>query len=484
MTSSTLVALKIVCLIIYREEIVELYNLLDGHITDLLKKEHLSHFVLHKVTRYRYLSLGGLISVFIVNFIFNIMPIVKIISNYIHQVQPNYHIFPYPSWFPWPIPFNGIVYRLHFVYETLTSVTVIIVSPGVDSIFVFFVFLMISQLREISYAITHIDEKNGNNIIVKKCINQYCILLKCRDNLEKIYGPIILCLMTTNAIVLCTSIYQISQMQSISIFKIILFFAYITVKLIQTYMYSWCGTHLTMESEECRNAIYAANWYGDKRFMNSIMIMLQQRPLVITACNMSIVSIDIFSKIAFSPGVDSIFAFFIFLMIGELREIAYNITHLKNEHDNNLVIKRCIGQYCKLIKYCDTIQKIYGPIIICLMTTNAIVMCTSMYQITQMHSISILKLSLFFTYMTLKIIQTYMYSWCGTHLTMESEECRNAIYSANWYGDKRFMNAITIMLQQRPLVLTACNLATVSVDIFTKIMNTTISYYFLLKTLE
>ncbi|XP_034934798.1 uncharacterized protein [Chelonus insularis] len=77
-----------------------------------------------------------------------------------------------------------------------------------------------------------------------------------------------------------------------------------------------------------------------------------------------------------------------------------------------------------------------------------------------------------------------MYSWSGTHLTMESEEYMNAIYSANWYGDKHFMTAVVIMLQQKPLILTACNFSNVTIDIFTKILNTTISYYFLLKTLE
>ncbi|XP_034934713.1 odorant receptor 47a-like [Chelonus insularis] len=250
--------------------------------------------------------------------IFNVMSLSKIISNHLHHIQPDHYIFPYPSLFPWPVPFTGLLFRLHFFFESLASLSVIVVTVGVDSIFTFFVFLMVGQLREISYSITHIDKNSDRNNVAKECVRQYCIVLKCRDNLQKIYGPIILCLMTTNAVVLCLTIYQMTQVwiqlivyhsnnllpklafnysiQSFSPLKILLFFTYISLKLIQTYMYSWCGTHLTTESEECRNAIYASNWYGDKRFMTAITIMLQQKPLILTACNFTTVSIDMFTK--------------------------------------------------------------------------------------------------------------------------------------------------------------------------------------------
>ncbi|XP_034934709.1 uncharacterized protein [Chelonus insularis] len=184
-----------------------------------------------------------------------------IILNHINHIQPDHYILPYPSAFPWSVPFTGLIYRLHFLFESLASWAILVLTAGYDSIFIFFVFLMIGKLREISHSLTHIDAKSDSKVIVKRCVSQYCVLLKCRDNLQKIFGPVILCMMATNAIVLCTQMYQMTQ------------------------------------SDAYRNAIYATNWYGDKRFMTAIVIMLQQKPLVLTACNFSIVSIDIFTKI-------------------------------------------------------------------------------------------------------------------------------------------------------------------------------------------
>lgn len=41
-------------------------------------------------------------------------------------------------------------------------------------------------------------------------------------------------------------------------------------------------------------AIYAANWYTNKNLMTSVLIMLAQKPLILTACNFSFVSVDMF----------------------------------------------------------------------------------------------------------------------------------------------------------------------------------------------
>ncbi|XP_034934708.1 odorant receptor 4-like [Chelonus insularis] len=182
--------------------------------------------------------------------------------------------------------------------------------------------------------------------------------------------------------------------------------------------------------------------------------------------------------------LDSLFLFYTFLMIGQLREISYCITHIDDkENSAEKAVEKCVLQYNTLLKCRSNLEKIYGPIILAMIICNAVMLCTLIYQLTQMKTISILKGANFFAFVVTKLLQTFIYSWCGTSLTKESEDYRIAIYSANWYGDKRLMKAIIIMLKQKPLVLTACNFSNVSIDIFTKILNTTISYYFLLKTL-
>lgn len=56
---------------------------------------------------------------------------------------------------------------------------------------------------------------------------------------------------------------------------------------------------ICQQSEDYRDAVYAANWYGDKHFMDSVIITLSQKPLTLTACNFAFVTVDIFVKVFF-----------------------------------------------------------------------------------------------------------------------------------------------------------------------------------------
>ncbi|XP_034934705.1 odorant receptor 9a-like [Chelonus insularis] len=297
MTGFFTISMKMVCLIVHQKEVSELQEVLDEYFVNLLKRKEFSSLILKKLNIYRFLTWNLIIFLLMSTCILLIIPAYTIIYNGIHHVDPSRLILVYPTSYPWTVPLSGLIFHLHFVYECLATVAIFTITVSVDSLFLFYVFLIIGQLREISYYITHVDEKNNPEIIIQKCVIQYSILIKCRDNMEKIYGPIVLSIMVTNAIVLCTLIHQMTKMKIVTIVKAMHFFAYITMKVTQTFMYSWCGTQLKEESENFREAIYAANWYGNKRFMTSIIIMLQQRPLVLTACSISVLTVDIFVKI-------------------------------------------------------------------------------------------------------------------------------------------------------------------------------------------
>ncbi|KAK0073544.1 hypothetical protein PV325_009566 [Microctonus aethiopoides] len=131
--------------------------------------------------------------------------------------------------------------------ETAATVPLFCVSAGVDSLFTLYGFQMIGQLREMSYRMTHIDKITDDGTIVRECVLQHFTIMRCRDILQKIYGPPILWVMTTNAIVLCNVIFQFSQMTVISISRMTWISAYVALKIIQTFMYAWTGTCLTTE---------------------------------------------------------------------------------------------------------------------------------------------------------------------------------------------------------------------------------------------
>ncbi|XP_014298177.2 odorant receptor 13a-like [Microplitis demolitor] len=295
MTSFLTTILKVTCLVINKKDLMELHENLDPYLNDLLKNSPSTEVILKDINSFKFLSWGLTFFAFIAMCFLIFTPLLFILHCHQHEIELINYPLIYPSVYPWKIISNGWIYKLNYIFETLASLILFFVTASVDSLFTLYVFQMVGLLREISYCITRLDEKNvDKDSVICKCITQYEKLMRCREILEKIYGPVILWIMTTNAVVLCTLLFQISQMKSISVTRGLLFTTYITLKMIQTFMYAWSGSCLTDESENYKDAVYAAHWYGNKRFMTSVIIMLAQRPLTLTACNFSTVSLKIF----------------------------------------------------------------------------------------------------------------------------------------------------------------------------------------------
>ncbi|CAD6214700.1 GSCOCT00004186001.3-RA-CDS, partial [Cotesia congregata] len=300
-TSFVTTILKIASMKINHKELTELHRHLHPYFGKLLKDSRLSNIVLKDVDMFKLVSWSLTICVATCLGSYILLPLSFVIKASVHHIEVAKYPLIYPCNYPWKITSNGIVYQLHFVFETCSGLAMFFVSTSVDILFPFYIFQMIAQFREISYDITHIknddkdDENNDDyNKVIEKCVAQYERLMRCKDILEKIWGPIILFSVTTNAIVLCTVLFQISKMRSVTIVQGSLLVAYVGLKLGQTFIYAWSGSCLIEESEVYRDAVYAANWYGKKRLMTSIVMLLTQRPLSLTACNFSIVSVKIF----------------------------------------------------------------------------------------------------------------------------------------------------------------------------------------------
>ncbi|XP_076282529.1 odorant receptor coreceptor-like isoform X4 [Lasioglossum baleicum] len=157
-----------------------------------------------------------------------------------------------------------------------------------------------------------------------------------------------------------------------------------------------------------------------------------------------------------------------------------------NGESNEQVLRRCIDRHVTLIKCRDTIQEIYGPIIFTIMMTNCLGMCALIFDVSKASAaIAVEKAVAITLYLTGKVLQTFTYTWPGDVVTNECDIFRQEVYCNNWYEDlntKTGKLTLTILMQ-KPVILRACKLMTVTVDLFAKIMNRTISYYFLLVTL-
>ncbi|XP_063975398.1 odorant receptor 4-like [Diachasmimorpha longicaudata] len=294
MTSIVLNMFRVVCLARNREPLIKARKILDNYFDELLAHEKIRDVVLHDVKLFRRLSLFYTVLTFFALFGYVLTPLIIIINQHIRHIQPVKYPLILLGMYPWNVPDNILIYSIHYVFEAFALFTVFYVSSGTDAFLPLLVFQVKGKLRAMAHRLTQLDEKDSIDDDINQCIRDYTALMECRDILEKTFGPIILLLMSNNAIILCALIFQFTQMKAITIVQIIQFAAYICGKTTQTFLYSWSGTLLTSKSDEYLNAVYASNWYGNRRGMKSVLITLNQRPLTMTAWHMSVVSVDMF----------------------------------------------------------------------------------------------------------------------------------------------------------------------------------------------
>ncbi|THK32873.1 putative odorant receptor 98b [Diachasma alloeum] len=297
-TSLMLSMLKISSIMINRKRGLELHHTLEEYFSAALSDERFAQRVLVGITTVRRLCWVLIPTIFITVGGYVMRPITSIMVQKRNHVEHVEYTLIYPGLYPWNVP-DGFFYQVHFFFEIIASITVWCVTCGMDALFAYYVFQIIGQLRVMSYRLTHVEDQKDMDVIIKECTQQYAELLKCRDSLQDIFGPVILWMMGTTAIVLCALIYQLSsQLKDLSIGRWIWILAYLIPKVTQAYIYGWCGSYLHSESEKYRSAIYHTNWLvAKKNTMSSIVIMLSQRPINLVVYKFFYLTVNMFLMI-------------------------------------------------------------------------------------------------------------------------------------------------------------------------------------------
>ncbi|KAG8037787.1 hypothetical protein G9C98_005998 [Cotesia typhae] len=289
------VMMKMITFIIKRKEINKLHSILEPYVEKLIEKSGMSHDVLREVSRFRGLcaTLTGCVTTS--STLYAMIPLVTVFNQWRHN-KPIKMNHLYPVIYPWEKAPTGTVFYCQIVNEYFTTFSIITVTASVDSLFVYYAFQMVCMIRDIAHNISSLNEENCQEII-GKCVRQYTVLLECRSEMDKVFGPIILWSMGTNAVVLCGLIFQLSHAKTIPVLTMFLCAAYVAFKVTQIFMFAWAASKFTTESDNLSDIVYAADWFGSKNRMKAITIMLTQRPLVFTACSFSTISIEMFSTV-------------------------------------------------------------------------------------------------------------------------------------------------------------------------------------------
>ncbi|XP_063975394.1 uncharacterized protein LOC135161609 isoform X2 [Diachasmimorpha longicaudata] len=288
LTSTSLYILKLCSLTIYRKEILRIHRILHRFYMEIIDDERLVEFACKKVKLCHYL--GGSMVATVYGSFFLLLVLLPLINIFIQEIQHHENIkytLVYPTMYPWNTTSNGLPYRITYVLESLTAFSCCNVTSGADCLLLFWIFQVTTQLRAMSYRLNNIRKDDNYDKIIRQNIVQYGILMRLRDELQKIYGPIIMYNNSSGAALLCTLIFQLTKASSLTKIQIARFTVYAIGKTLQVYMYSWPGTLLTTEVNE--------DWVNQSACRTSVLMTLSQKPLTLKICHVSFMSVEMFA---------------------------------------------------------------------------------------------------------------------------------------------------------------------------------------------
>jgi len=107
----------------------------------------------------------------------------------------------------WIVPDN-FLYHFHLLFETSLVTLGSITSSSVDNIFGFYVYQFASTMHAMTFRLMNPLSTEKFLDLLRTCAAKHQRLLRCRNTLEHIYGPIVFWHIVTNAILLCALMYN------------------------------------------------------------------------------------------------------------------------------------------------------------------------------------------------------------------------------------------------------------------------------------
>ncbi|XP_033304746.1 odorant receptor 13a-like [Bombus bifarius] len=201
--------------------------------------------------------------------------------------------------------------------------------------------------------------------------------------------------------------------------------------------------------------------------------------------------------------VDNIFCIMCLHVASQFRILQYRIANVlslrdkvKFDQDTNLdssdefyaIFRKCIQQHQALIRFCTTLEEIFTVIILGQVLTFSILICFVGYQALLVKLSLSWRISLV-SFLTTNICQLWIFTYSCNALVEESMNTANAAYAAPWiylpmdkFGEMTRKDLqLVLMRSRRACYLTACGFFPISLETFTKIMSSAMSYFTILK---
>ncbi|THK32897.1 odorant receptor 46a [Diachasma alloeum] len=218
-----------------------------------------------------------------------------------------YGDLPYKAWIPYSYSKPG-VYWFTFCLQLLVVVFLANVAIGFDTIIYALFLLICSQFNILLHRVTKaIDEFPTNNtskidICERKiidCVVYHRAIFKISAKINLLFRRIIFVQYTASTIVICFSVFMISQVPLLST-KALFFFLYFICMLTQIFVICALADEVTVECENVIIGIYNTKWYHlTNRTKGYLVLMMVRtlRPVVFTSGHIIVLSLNSFSNL-------------------------------------------------------------------------------------------------------------------------------------------------------------------------------------------
>lgn len=197
----------------YRPHLVELHETLEMNFRQDLENPEYQSVLLSSVASFYHPTLFLSVSTLGLSTMYNLNPIISIIIQLSHGNEIIKHRTPFPAKYPFPES-NGF-YVTRYIIEVGASYAIGTITAATDALFGFYIFQITSEIRVLGYRMKNLTTADDYQKIIKECLIRREILVQCRDKLQNIYGPIVLWMLVTSAMVMCTNIYQASHVNKL-----------------------------------------------------------------------------------------------------------------------------------------------------------------------------------------------------------------------------------------------------------------------------
>ncbi|KAF7995020.1 hypothetical protein HCN44_004492 [Aphidius gifuensis] len=155
-------------------------------------------------------------------------------------------------------------------------------------------------------------------------------------------------------------------------------------------------------------------------------------------------------------------------------------------------LKKCIQHHQVMIKYMDTIEYLYSPINFIFAIGAVGTICLNGFQVVMGGENSFHRNALSIEFFIGSIVLLYMACYSCQKIFVESLAVGDNLYNANFYDlsneeeGKYFRQALifVIMRSQKPCVLTMWGFSVMSIEIFTKVLTKSMSFFTIFRQIE